>query len=187
MFYQEKYLKYKNKYLNLKKQIGGKYKWRYTDNADEIPLEIQTLIEKEYQIWITLGKPYNYSNQNISFPDYTYNKRNIIRSSDFIVSSTKTAQASDATVDEECSCCELRLASYPENWKHLAYVPPGKIYPAFRGFEDFGDKESRFIDAFNRSGGCIKCIARAKELLEKKASEEAARIIFNKRFEPPKK
>jgi hypothetical protein len=79
MSYYEKYLKYKNKYLEIKKQIGGKIKWEYTDNkAPFAPLE-QELVEKEYQIWISLGQPNNYSNNEVSFPLYTYRGKNIMR------------------------------------------------------------------------------------------------------------
>ena len=171
MSYYEKYLKYKNKYQEIKKQFGGKIEWKYTHKQE--PQLDQDLVEREYQTWISLGKPNNYNSNEVRFPLYTYRGKTIMRTSD---------QASDVPVDVDCDSCELRLASYPENWRNFGYVPPGQIYAVYVGFDDFGDKESRFIDDVKFRGGCIKCKARANELIDKKASEEAARIEFVKSY-----
>jgi len=166
MSYYEKYLKYKNKYLEIKKQSGGKIEWKYTHDKSQLD---QELVEKEYQTWISLGKPDNYSNNEVRFPLYTFRGKTIMRSSD---------QVSSVPVDVDCDLCELRLASYPENWRNFGYVPPGQIYAVYVGFDDFGDKESRFIDDVKFRGGCIKCRARRNELMDEMASQEAARIAF---------
>ena len=170
MSYYEKYLKYKNKYLEIKKQFGGEIKWKYTHDKSQLD---QDLVEREYQTWISLGKPNNYNSNEVRFPLYTYRGKTIMRTSD---------QASDVPVDVDCDSHELRLASYPENWRNFGYVPPGQIYAVYVGFDVFGDKESRFIDDVKFRGGCIKCKARANELIDKKASEEAARIEFVKSY-----
>jgi len=166
MSYYEKYLKYKNKYLEIKKQSGGKIEWKYTHDKSQLD---QELVEKEYQTWISLGKPDNYSNNEVRFPLYTFRGKTIMRSSD---------QVSSVPVDVDCDLCELRLASYPENWRNFGYVPPGQIYAVYVGFDDFGDKESRFIDDVKFRGGCIKCRARKVELEAIIASQEAAQIAF---------
>jgi hypothetical protein len=164
MSYYEKYLKYKNKYLELRKQIGGKIEWKYTHKQE--PQLDQDLVEREYQTWISLGKPDNYSSNEVRFPLYTFNGNTIMRTSD---------QASDVPVDEDCNSCKLRLASYKKNWKNDAYKPPGEIYSIYFDHDDYEFVESNFLKDVKKNGGCIKCIARANELIDKKASEEAFR------------
>ena len=149
MSYYEKYLKYKNKYLEIKKQSGGKILWKYTHDKSLLD---QELVEREYQTWVSLGKPDNYSNNEVKFPLYTYRGKTIMRSSD---------QVSSVPVDVDCNLCKLRLASYPENWKNEAYVHPGEIYASYSR-DDFDD--INFIDYVKLIGGCIKCKARRVEL-----------------------
>jgi hypothetical protein len=171
MSYYEKYLKYKNKYQEIKKQFGGKIEWKYTHKQE--PRLDQDLVEKEYQTWISLGKPNNYSSNEVRFPLYTYIGKTIMRISD---------EASDVPVDEDCDSCKLRLPSYRENWKKSGgYVPPGQIYSIYFA-DDFQIIESDFLDDVKFGGVCIKCKARANELIDKKTSEEAARIAFEKSY-----
>jgi len=176
MSYYEKYLKYKNKYLELRKQIGGKIEWKYTHKQE--PQLDQDLVEREYQTWISLGKPDNYNSNGVRFPLYTYIGKTIMRISD---------EASDVPVDEDCDSCKLRLPSYSENWESESYVPPGEIYSIYFD-DDFKEIKSYFLRDVKNFGGCIKCIARSKELIDekasKKASKEAARIAFKSYLGP---
>jgi hypothetical protein len=58
MSFEEKYLKYKNKYLELKKQIGGQ-----PSNPSEVDIIIKKFIEewnKKKEHWSVLTKPYSY-------------------------------------------------------------------------------------------------------------------------------
>jgi hypothetical protein len=96
--FKQKYKKYKQKYLTLKFQYGGGYEWSYEDSEQKIPSVIQTLLEEEYQMWLSLGKPKKYSNRNISFPEWTYGKKGINRlETHDKVSSTKTVQSSESS------------------------------------------------------------------------------------------
>ena len=158
MSYYDKYLKYKNKYLEIKKQFGGKIKWKYTHVfTNDRPLD-QDLVEKEYQLWISLGKPDNYSNNEVSFPLYTYRGKTIMRTSD---------QASDVPVDEDCNSCKLRLASYKNNWQNGTYVEPKEIYGDYQDDDFKTFVIPNFIKDVKKFGGCIKCLARSKELIDK--------------------
>jgi len=102
--FKQKYKKYKQKYLTLKFQYGGGYEWSYEDSEEKIPSDIQTLLEEEYQTWLSLGKPKKYSNRNISFPKWTYGEKIISRlETHDKVSSTRTVQASEASQASQTS------------------------------------------------------------------------------------
>ncbi len=60
MSFQEKYLKYKKKYLELKLQFGGAFIWEYEDDVlGSISPEIQQQIEDEFNVFLKSGKKKN--------------------------------------------------------------------------------------------------------------------------------
>jgi hypothetical protein len=78
--YKDKYLKYKKKYLQLKSQSGGGFKWVYEDDSEPIPEEIQQQLEAELNEFKRLNKQKKYTDHDIiNFNNWTYNKKEIFR------------------------------------------------------------------------------------------------------------